>query len=99
MHADAYHRARKLLAHGTRTLWTVRVLGVVHSLLLLLLLAVVGLLVSLLASQGEAHLPTRELAELPTSVTGRATGTDQADTLFRDSGLFPLVAGNRSSPN
>src|SRR5262245_5446869 len=99
MQADAYHRARKLLGHGTRTLTTARVLGTAHSLLLLAMLAVGGLLASLLASQGVARLPTRELAELPSSVTGRATGVDQDVTVFDDSGLFPLVAGNRSSAN
>src|SRR5947207_172598 len=44
MHADAYGRARKLLGNGARTLTTARVLGTVHSLLLLGLLAIAGVL-------------------------------------------------------
>src|SRR3954471_1669181 len=98
MHADAYLRARKLLGRGPRTLVLARFLGTVHSLLILALLAVAGLLASLLASQGEARLPTAELARLPSWVDVRRTGVDQDVTVFDDSGLFPLVAGNLSSP-
>jgi ABC-type multidrug transport system fused ATPase/permease subunit len=99
MSADAYGRARRLLTNGPRTLATARVLGTLHSLLILMLLGVAGLLSSLLASQGVARLPTNELSEMPTWVSGRATGVDQDVTVFDDSGLFPLVAGNRWSPN
>ena len=99
MHADAYARARKLLGTGSHALAAARVLGVLHSLLILSLLAVAGLLASLLASQGEARLPTRELDELPSWVRGRATGVDQDVTVFDDSGIFPVVAANRSSAN
>src|SRR4051794_26415200 len=99
MHPDAYLRARKLLGTGSPALWQSRLLGTVHSLVILALLAVAGLLAALVASQGEARLPTRELGQLPSWARGRATGVDQDVTVFDDSGLFPLVAGNWSSPN
>src|SRR5947209_11760336 len=99
MHADAYLRARKLISHGPRTLALARLLGTLQSLLILALLAVGGLLVSLLASQGEARLPVSQLESLPSWVQARATGIDQGVRVFDDSGLFPLVAGNLSSPN
>jgi ABC-type multidrug transport system fused ATPase/permease subunit len=36
---------------------------------------------------------------MPKWVQGRETGVDQDVTVFDDSGLFPIVAANRSSPN
>lgn len=98
MHADAFGRARKLLSSGSLAVPKVHALGAVHSFLILALLAVAGLLASLLASEGVARLPTRELAKLPSWVRSRDTGVDQDVTVFDDSGLFPLVAGNLSSP-
>jgi ATP-binding cassette subfamily B protein len=99
MHADAYRRARKLLENGPRTLAIASVLGAVHSLLILALLVVAGLLAGLLASRGEARMPTRELASLPSWVSSRETGVVNDVAVFDDSGLFPLVAGNWSSPS
>lgn len=97
MHADAYLRARKLLSAERRWVFKANLLGALHSLLILALLAVVGLLLSLLASQGVARLPTRDLATFPSWVKGRETGVVQDVAVFDDSGLFPLVAGNHSS--
>jgi ABC-type multidrug transport system fused ATPase/permease subunit len=75
------------------------VLGVVHSLLLVVLLADVGLLTALFASQGEARFPTSKVKSLPDWVVYRATGLDQDDTLFDDTGLFPIVSANLGSPH
>lgn len=99
MHAAAYDRARKLLGGRRGVVITTTVLGVVHSLLLVALLAVLGLLAGLLDSQGEARYPAAKLKDLPRWVSSRATGQDQEVTLFDDTGLFPIVAGNLSSPN
>ncbi len=99
MHADAYLRARKLLSAERHGVVTAYILGALHSLLILALLVVVGLLLSLLASQGVARVPTRDLAAYPSWVKGRETGVIQDVAVFDDTGLFPLVAGNRNSPN
>lgn len=99
MQAAAYVRARKLLENGPRTQVAAYVLGALHSVLILALLGVAGLLAGLLASRGVARIPTRELASLPTRVTSRATETVQETAIFDDSGLFPLVAANRTSRN
>ena len=99
MQADAYRRARRLLNDRSRAVVMARILGTVHSLLVLMLLIVAGLLGALLATRGEARLPSAQLDSLPTWVQGRVTGTIQDVSLFDDTGLFPLVAANLSSHN
>ncbi len=82
MQADAYSRARKLLENRPKTSAIANVLGALHSLLILGLLGVAGLLASLLASRGVAQMPTREVAKLPTWVTSRVTwGRPRSDGL------------------
>src|SRR5262249_39138077 len=98
MNADAFTRARKLLAdRGVVT--TVAVLGVVSSLLVLGLLTVVGLLTALIDSRGEARFPTDRKHELRSWISARETGVDQDDTLYEDTGLLPVATGNLHSPN
>ncbi len=105
MHAEAYARARRLLSDRRGAVITAGILGVVHSLLVLALLLIVGLLTGLLASLGEARYPASKVAvsggrsPLPDWVARRATGIDQQDALFDDTGLFPIVAGNLDSAN
>lgn len=99
MHAEAFARARKLLQDHRGAVVTAGVLGVVHSLLILVLLVVAGLLTGLLASQGEARYPTANVESLPKWVQGRTSGFDQKDSLFDDTGLFPLVAANLGGAN
>ena len=99
MHAEAYARARRLLSHRRGAVITAGILGVVHSLLVLALLMIVGLLTGLLASLGEARYPASSVSALPDWVARRATGIDQHDALFDDTGLFPIVAGNLDSSN
>lgn len=99
MHADAYTRARKLLTDHRGVAITATVLGVIHSLLLVALLADIGLLAELMASQGEARFPTSRVGELDRWVGSRASGVDQNDTLFDDTGLFPIVAGGLRTRN
>ena len=99
MYADAYARARKLLSDRSGVIATTSTLGVLHSLLLLILLATLGLLTALLTSQGEARYPTAHTAQLPAWVKTRATGNDADQTLFSNTGLFPIVASNLDSAN
>jgi ATP-binding cassette, subfamily B, bacterial len=99
MHAEAYARARKLLGDRRGAVISATALGVIHSLLLVALLTVAGLLAALLASQGQARYPSDKVQNLPRWVAHRATGQDQGDTLFDDTGLFPIVAGNLDSTN
>jgi ABC-type multidrug transport system fused ATPase/permease subunit len=99
MHADAYRRARKFLSARPYAQTLAAVLGTLHSVLVLALLATAGLLTALLATQGEGRMPESQLGRLPTWVADRATGSDENDAIFSDSGLFPLVAGNRFSTN
>jgi len=99
MHADAYSRARKLLSGHQGTVLTAVMLGVVHSLLLIGLLTIVGLLTALIASQGDARYPDARFKELPRWVGARATGHDRNDTVFSDTGLFPIAAASLRSRN
>src|SRR5512135_1877962 len=98
MHADAYRRARRLLS-GRSNVVVARVLGVLHSLLVLGLLMVLGLLISLLATQGVARYPTAKQAESPSWLARRVSGRGAQYTYYRNTGLFPLVAANRWGTN
>ena len=99
MHADAYARAHRLLSDRRGAVLTAAVLGVVHSLLLLMLLGCMGLLMALLASRGEARCAKTLTRKMPDWVGSRVTGEDQGDDLFDDTGLFPIVAANYRSDN
>src|SRR5512135_845784 len=98
MQADAYRRARRLLS-GSSGAVMARVLGVLHSLLVLALLTVLGLLISLLATRGVARYSTDRKDESPAWLAQKMGGQDARYTYYRDSGLFPLVAANRRSTN
>jgi ATP-binding cassette, subfamily B, bacterial len=99
MYAEAYRRARKLLSARPMAGPTAAVLGTLHSVLVLALLATAGLLAALLATQGEGRMPKTRVERLPDRLALRVTGYDQNDAIFSDSGLFPLVVGNLNSTN
>ncbi len=100
MQADAFDRARKLLGERRVAVATVRLLGVLHSVLLIGMLVVLGLLAGLLASEGVARYPAETfLTDLPRWTEGRQTGEDQADAVFDDTGLLPIATGNLHNPN
>jgi ATP-binding cassette subfamily B protein len=88
MQAEGYHRARKLLTSRGDYV-AARVLGFVQSLLLVVLLGISALFVAVLASRGEARFPFRALGH--SWVISRTTGEDARNTVFRDSGVFPLT--------
>src|SRR5512135_2521941 len=98
MQADAYRRARRLLS-GSSGAVVARVLGVLHSLLVLALLMVLGLLISLQASKGEARYPTDRKNESPAWLAQKMGGQDAQYTYYRATGLFPLVAAKRRGTN
>jgi len=100
MHADAFGRARKLLiSNSPNAQVKAAVLGVVHSLLMLSLLGVAGLLAGLLVSQGETRLPIEWSTSFPQWMPHRVAGTDGSFAVYRNTGLYSLVAGNRWSTN
>jgi len=104
MHADAYARARKLLGDRRGVLTTIGVLGVLQSLLILGMLAIVGLLTALLTTQGEARFRKDQepvLVQRAPWVRAQEVGLDQDqdEILFENTGLLPVAAGNITSIN
>ena len=91
MQAEGYRRARKLMASRGDYI-AARVLGFVQSLLLVVLLGIIAIFVSVLASRGEARFPLRAAGRLPQWVSSRATGEDARQSVFKDTGVFPLTA-------
>src|SRR4051812_39538051 len=98
MHADAYSRARRLL-NGRSSAEAARWLGVLHSLLILGLLVLLGLLISLLATEGTARFPTVHEAEFPSWITQKPSGRGEDSLYYRKTGLFPLVSETHWSQN
>ena len=99
MTSAAYLRARRLAtARPGAALWA-RLLGVLHALLLLGLLATAGLFAALAASRGIAQIPAGPPAWLPRWVEVQLPIEAAEPTALRDTGLFPLVAANRDSPS
>jgi ATP-binding cassette subfamily B protein len=97
MQVDAFRRARKTLS-TRHDIILARILGAVHSLLILLLLGVICLFVVLMATRGEARFPRSEIDKLP--MWWRTQGSADVDSLhFNNSGIFPLIANNVRSPN
>src|SRR5437868_5847859 len=100
MHADALGRARKLLSSSSpNARLKAGVLGVVHSLLILSLLLIAGLLAGLLVTRGETRFPTARRASFPPWMRSPVAGTDGEFTLYRNTGLFALAAENLWNPN
>lgn len=100
MQADAYARARTLLDGHRGQVFTARVLGIVHSVLVIALLLVLGLLAGLIASQGVARYPAERVQkDLDPGDSGIVTGRDRADAVFDNTGIFPIVTGNLRSNN
>src|SRR2546423_273817 len=96
MHADAFGRARKLLSSSSPNARVkAGVLGVVHSLLMLSLLGIAGLLAGLIVTRGETRFPTERLASLPGWMSQPREVTDIRDAMFRALDLSPrmLVLG------
>jgi ABC-type multidrug transport system fused ATPase/permease subunit len=75
------------------------VLGVVHSLLMLSLLVVAGLLAGLLVHQGVTRLPIDRIARSPGWLSPRSVGNDGKFAVYRNTGLYCVAGGNRWGTN
>jgi ABC-type multidrug transport system fused ATPase/permease subunit len=97
MQADAYRRARTLLSpQGDIT--RARVLGAIHSLLILALLATASLFVVLMATRGEVRILRTQNDVLPEWAASQAI-SDGEFLRIRNSGILPLIANNLVSDN
>jgi ATP-binding cassette, subfamily B, bacterial len=98
MQAEGYRRARRLqTSRGDYV--AARALGFVQSLLLVVLLGIIAIFVTVLASRGEARFPSSAVGRLPQWVTSRATGEDARHSVFKDTGVFPLIARSLLADN
>ncbi|GAC1405572.1 MAG: hypothetical protein NVSMB65_21130 [Chloroflexota bacterium] len=97
MNSAAYHRARKLVTAHPGPALRSRIYGVLEALLLLGLLAVSGLLVALATSHGDWRLGQSPPPWGPPWLQARLPLTEQGDVTVRDTGLVPIVAGNRET--
>ena len=99
MQAAAYDRARKLWTPRKGAVLWAKVLGVVHSLLILTAILLGGAVAALVASRGEAwhaHLAEDGRPSWPGSpIATRGDG----QLLYARTGLYPIVAANEQSPN
>jgi ABC-type multidrug transport system fused ATPase/permease subunit len=102
MQAIAYHRAGRYLS-SPRDPVIARTLGVIESLLIVALLAVVGLFVALIASRGEARIHSSQVDRLPKRVAEwlapHRSGADRDFVLYDDTGIWPLIPDSIASPN
>lgn len=94
----AYLRAWKLLRNRTGALWVSRLLAVAEPLLAVLLLAVAGILVALLATRGVTHLDQAQVETPPTWLQARLAEGAADDVWVPNTGLTPLVTSNESAP-
>ena len=96
MQAAAYDRARKLWIPRQGAVLRANVLGVVHSLLILLSILVGGALVSLVFTQGKTWALVNA-GDLPAILGPSVATNDDGARLWTNSGLFPIVKNNESS--
>jgi ATP-binding cassette, subfamily B, bacterial len=99
MSSAAFRRAKTLLNARATAVVAARALAVIHSLLLLSLLVVAGLLVSLIITRGKAPVAGAHLDQVPSWLKGQVPLRDRHDMIFVDSGLYPLAAGNQFEPS
>lgn len=99
MHATAYDRARKLWTpRQGAVLWS-RLLGVVHSLLILKAILIAGVLAALVTSRGEAwRVPFTAEEAVEWKAIPIASRSD-GQILYDNTGLYPIVAANEISTN
>lgn len=99
MQADAYARARKVLAERPGVTALAGVLGVLQSLLVLATLIVAGLIVAVIDTRGETRYPASRTAELPSWAVGMESGVNGNDTIYADTGLLAVAASGLRSDN
>lgn len=98
MQAIAYQRARNLLS-ARRSIYIARTLGVIQSLLTVVILGVLGLLVALMASRGEARVLPEKVKILPESILVHRSGQDRDYVLFDGVGILPVIVDSYTSKN
>jgi len=97
MQAAAYDRARKLWAPRRGSVRRAKLLGVVHSLLVLVAILLGGALAYLTTTRGEAwHAPFAE-GESPVRLAAPVASRSDGQVLYANSGLYPIVAANEAS--
>ena len=99
MPSDVQGRVRQLLDEHRGAKFAINCLGLIHSLIILAILAVFGLLASLILSGGEARYPADSVSDLPDWVGNANSGDDRPVIHFSNSGLLPVVTGNLKSAN
>jgi ATP-binding cassette, subfamily B, bacterial len=91
MQAAAYDRARKLWTPRQGSVLWAKILGVVHSLIIITAILVAGALAALVASRGEVwHKPQAEGESPGLYVSTYATSADGLE-LSKNTGLVPIV--------
>jgi len=97
MQAPAYDRARKFGAPRRGSLRWAMLLGVVHSLLILMAIVLVGALAYLATTRGEIwHAPFAE-GEAPIRLPAPGVTRSDGQVLYQNTGLYPIVALNEVS--
>ncbi len=98
MQAAAYDRARKLWTPRRGAVLWAKILGVVHSLLILKAILIGGTLAALVATRGEVWLAPQADGESP-GLNGQpiATSNDGGKILLTRTGLQPIVVANQDS--
>ncbi len=100
MPAAAYDRARKLWNPRQGAVLWAKVLGVVHSLLVLMAILLGGLLSALVTSQGQAwHAPVEGEASSWFATDAIGSRATDGKILYQNTGLYPIVANNESPPS
>lgn len=101
MPSAAYRRVQQLWNLRPVLVGAARTVAVLHSLLVLALLGVGGLLLALILSRGIVRVGAGDLDQVPPWLSAQLPIDLDHDVVFRDTGLYPLVAnnsGSRSSP-
>jgi ATP-binding cassette, subfamily B, bacterial len=98
MPAAAYDRARKLWNPRQGAVLWAKVLGVVHSLLVLKIILLGGIVAALVTSQGQSWVAPTEI-ESSHWLAQREVAAQAKDghLLYKNTGLYPIVAGNEDS--
>jgi ATP-binding cassette, subfamily B, bacterial len=99
MQAAAYDRARKLWTPRKGSVLWAKILGVIHSLLILKAILIGGTLAALVVSRGEVwHMPFAE-GERPGYSDAVIASRPDGQVLSTNTGLLPIVVANESSGN
>jgi ABC-type multidrug transport system fused ATPase/permease subunit len=94
MPSAAYRRVQQLWNLRPAKVVAARTVAVLHSLLALALLGVSGLLLALILSRGIVRVDAEDLGRVPPWLRTQLPIDLNHDVVFRDTGLYPLLANN-----